>query len=47
MLGRGLLVGKGLTLNSWIWVCSKLEKMLEDAHWASRVPPSFLVFLPA
>lgn len=53
--GQGLLgpgpVGQeqSLTsLNSWIWVCSKLEKTLEDALWARRAPPSFfLVFLLA
>lgn len=36
------------SLNSWIWVCSKLEKTLDDALWARRPPPSFfLVFLLA
>lgn len=40
---------QGLTsLNSWIWVCSKLEKTLDDALWARRAPPSFfLAFLLA
>lgn len=50
LLGRGDLgQEQSLTsLNSWIWVCSKLEKTLDDALWARRPPPSFfLVFLLA
>lgn len=54
-LGQELLGGVVLgqkqsltSLNSWIWVCSKLEKTLDDALWARRPPPSFfLVFLLA
>ena len=50
LLGGGALgQEQSLTsLNSWIWVCSKLEKTLDDALWARRPPPSFfLVFLLA